>query len=414
MRKENESGAIVVEATLSLTAFVFAIFTILSVVNICYIQAKMGVALDMAAKEMAQYSYLYFKIGVDELEAQLNEGTEEARDVSKQTIDGVISITDSLSEARNSAASGDFDSMIENINNGADSVESLYKMYGDKVASDPKQFIIGFGKMAGNEIKEEAKVYLAQVMAKGFMQKNLKANENDDADAFLRRYRVVNGMDGLDFKYTAMMAYGSSNKMQLVCTYKVKVLQLLNIDFEFQFRQIAKTNAWGNGVSLIKPELSTSTEASIWDNPNALRRGKLFVIEEKKKFEYTSSGNGYDAYVNKNGENEFISIVSHDTKADSYSTVSKLKDVLREDYNNLYGGVSKLGEDIKVTNKSGESVTLKSPPDTRTYVLRVVIPADSDMSIVNQAKKELEKELGSNVRIEFVDSYGSPKRETKK
>ena len=61
MRKENENGAIVVEATISLSVFIFVIFTILSIVNICYIQAKMSTALDTAAREISQYSYLYFK-----------------------------------------------------------------------------------------------------------------------------------------------------------------------------------------------------------------------------------------------------------------------------------------------------------------------------------------------------------------
>ena len=45
MRKGNERGAIVVEATVSLTAFIFAIFTILSIVNVYYIQAKISMAL---------------------------------------------------------------------------------------------------------------------------------------------------------------------------------------------------------------------------------------------------------------------------------------------------------------------------------------------------------------------------------
>ena len=76
MRKDRESGAIVVEANLSLTAFVFAMFTILNVVNICYIQSRIGCALDFAAKEIAQYSYLYFKLGVDKKEVEMNQGTE--------------------------------------------------------------------------------------------------------------------------------------------------------------------------------------------------------------------------------------------------------------------------------------------------------------------------------------------------
>lgn len=407
---KKENGAIVIEATLSLTAFVFAIFTILNVVNICYIQARMGSALDSAAKEMAQYSYLYYKIGADKLEQKFNEGTEDARDVTKDTIDGVVGVMDSLSDAANSASSGEFDNMISSIESGANNVESLYNTYGDKVASDPKQFIIGFAKMAGNEIKEEVKVYLAQVIAKGLMKKNLKAFAEDDADAFLKRYHVINGMDGLDFNYTALMAYGSSNKIQLVCTYKVKVIQFFNINFEFQFRQMAKTNAWGNGVSLIKPEISTSKETTIWDNPSDLKRGQLFVIEEKKKFNYTDRGHGFDAYVNENGKNQFVTIVSHNVHLDSLDTSDELKNQLRADYMNMYNKVSGLGEEINVKDNSGSETTVHSDPNTRTYVVRMVVPDDSDMAMINQAIADFEREMGGKVKVEVITGYGSPSK----
>ena len=61
MKKEN--GAIVVEATISLTAFMFAILTVIMVLDICYTQAKIGIALNATAKEISQYSYLYSLTG---------------------------------------------------------------------------------------------------------------------------------------------------------------------------------------------------------------------------------------------------------------------------------------------------------------------------------------------------------------
>lgn len=65
-KTETGRGAIVVEATIALTTFIFAIFIILSVVDICYVQSKMSVALNSASKEMSQYAYLYSALGLDE------------------------------------------------------------------------------------------------------------------------------------------------------------------------------------------------------------------------------------------------------------------------------------------------------------------------------------------------------------
>lgn len=409
MRKDSESGAIVVEATISLTAFVFAIFTILSVVNICYIQARISSALDSAAKEIAQYSYLYFKMGLDKKEAELNKGTEEARETTEDTVDQTVLFMNALSDANNSASTLDFDGLKESINVGSKSVETLYHDYADKLADHPKEFIMGFAKLAGVELKEELKVYLAQVMAKGFMAKNLKAFKDDNPDAFLKRYRVVDGLNGLDFDYSALMAYGKSNKIQLVCTYDVQVIKLLNIDFKFKFRQIAKTNAWGNGISALKPDVSTGTvanEKSVWDYTDVMRRGKMIVYDEKKNFTYTDSGNGFDAYDNK--KNEFVTIVSHNTHEDSLNTSGKIKNQLRTDYNNMYGKVSELGETISVEKANGDKKTFKSDPETRTYNIRLVVPDDADMKMVNQAKAEFENEMGGNVHVTVVTGYGSP------
>lgn len=79
----NEQGAIVVEATISLTAFMFLIVTILTVINICYAQAKIGVAVNTTAKEISEYSYLYNLTGLREKQGDLYSEGEDA----KKTID---------------------------------------------------------------------------------------------------------------------------------------------------------------------------------------------------------------------------------------------------------------------------------------------------------------------------------------
>ena len=145
MRKGNERGAIVVEATVSLTAFIFAIFTILSIVNVYYIQAKISMALNSAAKEISQYSYLYYALGVDKYDAQLSEGTEDSKLTAEKTIDGVDTLIDSFTNAKQGANDGDFDKVIDAINSGEKTVESLVDLYGSQLEEDPKGFIAGAG-----------------------------------------------------------------------------------------------------------------------------------------------------------------------------------------------------------------------------------------------------------------------------
>lgn len=78
MRYKDEKGAIVVEATMSLTFFIFAMLLILSITNICLAQSKIGVALNSAATEISEYSYLYKLTGLNEKHKEWTEKGEEA------------------------------------------------------------------------------------------------------------------------------------------------------------------------------------------------------------------------------------------------------------------------------------------------------------------------------------------------
>lgn len=275
MRKGRERGAIVVEATISLSVFIFVIYTLLSVVNIYYVQAKMNTALTIAAKEISQYSYLYYKLGIDGFDETMSDGTEDAKSTATSTIDGVDSLISSLSDAEDGAESGDFDSMISSIESGVDDASSLVSMYQEQIGDDPMQFIIGMGKLAGNEIWEEVKSVVGAAMANMYMQKNLMEFDGDSADAFLKRHNVVDGVEGLDFEYTSILDTestgddGQSGMVQLVVTYDVEVIKLLNLDITYTFRHCAQTRAWGNGVFTAaaedEEEEETEDEGSFWD-----------------------------------------------------------------------------------------------------------------------------------------------------
>jgi hypothetical protein len=251
------------------------------------------------------------------------------------------------------------------------------------------------------------KVLLGKTLAKTFMEKNLMAHKDDNADAFLKRYRVVDGLAGLDFEYSALMAYGTSNQIQLCVTYDVSVIKLLNVDFTFTFRQVAKTTAWGNGISKIKPEENTSLEEStVWDNPSSTERGKIIVLEEKKNYTYTSSGQGFDAYNNAGGKNEFVTIMSVDTSMDTYKDANKIRYAMNSNYSKMETGVSKLDETIYVQNQSSATVPVTSNKDTRTYKVVLVVPADSDMTVVNKAVSDF-KANHPGVEVEVNTKYGS-------
>lgn len=410
MDKKKESGAVVIEATISLTVFIFMMFTILMMVDICYVQAKIGTSLDSAAKEISQYAYLYYKTNLDETQAKAAGNAASSKDTVKNTLSGVNEFINSMSEAGSSASSGDFNGMMDSINSGTQSVNSIITMYG-KELEDPKTFIMGMAGLVGSEGAEMAKNELfGKLLGRSLMKKNLVVSSGDNADNFLKRFNVVGGLDGLDFQYTSLMAYGETNVIRLVVTYEVKVIQFLNIDFKFKFTQTAKTHAWGNGVSLIEPHQEQKTSSSVWDL-GSTTRGKTIVLEEKKNYTYTSSGKGYDAYNNADGANEFVTIVSINTHNQTYTEVKGIKNKISSAFNSMNRGVSSLDEEIKVTTADGTETTVNSPVNTRTYKVIVVVPDDADMSLVEQAKQKFidsKASSGVKVEVEIKTGYGSP------
>jgi len=418
MRKESERGAVIMEGIISLTTFMFMMFTILSIVNICFIQSRMAVALNSAAKEISQYSYFYYKFGLDKANAKLSDGTEDSRQLADKTVTGVAQTIDLLAGAGSSLQQGAFDDAVSKIEGGVNNVDSLYTEYAERLKSDPKGFILGMGKMMANELAEEGKTLLCQLLAKTFMSKNLVAFKGDTADAFLRRYHVVDGMDGLDFDYTTFLQNGTSNLIQLVVTYDVKVIQLLNVDFTFTFRQCSKATAWGRGITKINPadsmpSPSADTQAvSAWNGDPGLgvNRGKYIINEEKSKYSYTDTNNGFDAYDNSGGKNEFITIVSVDAPLDTYQDPDQIRYKLNQEYGE--GNLDFTGT-ITSDDGNGNKVTITSDPSTRTQKIVLVVPDNADMNLVNQAVKDF-TDLNPEVKVEVKTGYGeSDKANTK-
>lgn len=248
MKQERERGAIVVEATISLTAFIFAILTILLVVDISYTQARIGTALNSSTKEISQYCILYYKLGLDKVAAAGLQGTDDARDAATKTVDGIAEFMDALSGTKSSWNEGDFEGALDSAGKAGDAVSDTASMWADKLAEDPKALIFGMGKLMAADGVDLGKSALGGALAKAFMKKNLRSAVEQDPEHFLKSHRVVGGIGGLDFQYSTLM-YGGEPTIQMVVTYEVEVIKLLGIDFKFKFRQCAISNVWGGGVS---------------------------------------------------------------------------------------------------------------------------------------------------------------------
>lgn len=279
MRKriKGEGGAIVIEATISLTAFMFLIVTILSITNICIIQARMTNALNATAKEIAQYSYLYSLTGFDESINGLNNAGESDTEKLKESfgdlgsfytnmqgigknVSGVLSDPKELTGEQLDEA---WNSIQGNAENAAAAVQAFGESFGE-VMDDPKKVIFGIGKLAAAYGFNELKDSLAQMLVKGLIKKHLVPEKGSNVESYLRGLGVVPDstsgkyFDGLNFDECTLIPIikkegdgddadsPSAYSIEIVVSvsYDVKLITMLPVDLTMRFTQSAKTHGW--------------------------------------------------------------------------------------------------------------------------------------------------------------------------
>lgn len=430
MRFKCNAGSVSIEATISLTAFIFAIITILTMVNICFVQAKMAVAIHSAAKEISQYSYIYSLTGFNESTAELAKGAAGTKKDVSEGIKNVNTVFNEIQKIGKTAKSTDitdpdavmksWDEISKSIDNGTSSAQEVEKKISE-MASDPKQLIIGMAKLLASEGLEVAKSKLiAAPISKQLVKKHLKSSKGDNAERFLKNLQVVpaaNGsyIDGLDFGDSTLFPYGS-NEIRIVVRYKVRIIPLLPIKKEFSFTQTAVTHGWLGGSltykstedSLKKKPVNANT---IWTTATIAERADLIRnmgIRELKDEGYLQTKGLTDVQVYNPEKNDFVMISSMNPLYSTTSEPIKVEDldeaILEKSLYNLVGKILSTTsglKQVKVSKGSGTE-TLNCYGATNTVVL--VIPEDPGLK--EKIEGVIKKMDTKGVKFDVVASYG--------
>lgn len=213
---------------------------LLSFVNLCIAQTRIGVALNQTAKEISQYTYIYSLSGLNEIQAELNDGVagvksdvENAEEAVFSSLNGIVGL------ARGDKST---DEVIETVGSSMDELEELAAKIAS--SSDRKAWVMSVLKICGNEGYEALKGLLGGALTKGLMQKHLVSVDGADSDSYLKRLGVVDGVKGLNTFNSALFVNGT-DEIQLICKYKISIVELLNREFTFSFVQTAHTKVWG-------------------------------------------------------------------------------------------------------------------------------------------------------------------------
>lgn len=201
---DTQEGAVIMEAAIALPVFMFLMITLYSVIQVAFIQARMSLALDCAAKELAEYAHVFYATGMNEsFSGTGGKSSELANKVSE---------------------------FLTTVGGNLGSVDS-----------ELGQFVTKAGEaIAGDSLSDYGKQGIGEAAGMQMMKKNMISGFNDNADAFMKRNRIKNlDMTGSNFLETG------SKKVFLRVNYDIELIKLFNLDFSFHLSSCAYTEAWG-------------------------------------------------------------------------------------------------------------------------------------------------------------------------
>ena len=245
--RTDDSGYIVVETVGAFVPFLLLVISILSLVNIVAVQARVHYAMTQAANTLSVYCYTLEILEMsNNLTALDNKAYKVAGELGsmKSDINAVVTALDSFSGIDRAAASA------------GDAARRAYG-WGEEAAGDPKaalQLLMNYGI---NELRNQAFEQLARPLVGRYL-----GNGDMTGDEYLRWARVVNrhtgktGLDALEFYQARNLGTGNSvlldrkGNVKLVVEYEIEyTFGGLPLPFKPTLRvtQTVITKAWLNG-----------------------------------------------------------------------------------------------------------------------------------------------------------------------
>lgn len=419
MKHGNEKGSFTIEAIMSLSIFMFAFVTIISLAAVAKAESTTQYAINQVAKEISRYCYIADRAAIAAgLNPDITPKSNETIDNVDGAIQSVFDFTDTfssslpgepsninaqLTELLSGNNAGDF----EAISNAA---QNVYSSFGP-IMDDPKGAISALVEVVA---KKGSSAFIsrviAQPMCKTLVPKYITSN--GDADATLEKMGVVNGLNGLNFSMSSFLMDGRT--INVVVVYQIKVYGFGIFDQTIVVKQTASTAAWITGNKLSDIAGSNSN----WEL-QPTERGKKFVSELKKENPHkgVKEGQGIDLY--DQDTNTFTSIHSINIYTSSYSDYNKettpkytlkdgpIKSQIKGYASELNKSVSKVDVDLKMSDGT-MCQTAKDDVTLRKTEVMIVVPRsaldDLDAkTTLNKIAGEIEAETGVKVNWTYRD-----------
>lgn len=235
----DDSGALAIEAVISMFFFTIAVLAIMFMSVMVRAQSMVQYAISQAAKEISGYYYIVDKLGLSSLTSGKSaHTTDEANEIIKNAVDFSSSAGNAVSFDLNSGTPGIDITKLDTVDTDSlkKAAESIKKM-------DVKDQLTGtLCVLAKSLINEGVSQIVAPFICDAVVPKYM-GGSREAADTRLRALGI-DGMDSIDFTYSSFLRDGRT--IQVVAIYKMDVSKLTfgMVSGELTFKQVATTAAW--------------------------------------------------------------------------------------------------------------------------------------------------------------------------
>lgn len=240
MLKKNAAGYIVVETTLSFTLFVLLVVSILSLINVVTVQARIHYALTQTANELSMYSYVLDALG---LSGDI-KGLDQTGHEVQEKIDGIVDDLNAI-EHGVTTVPGSTGEFFDNLDALTDAVRSLSNTAGE-IVDDPKGTFVKIVRFGLNGTKNFG---MQEAVMRPMLKKYLKSGSMS-AEEYLNRCGI-DGIYGLELGESVFI--DSRGDITIIASYDIDytfgLLPLPEGFTSIHVKQTAKTGAWLGGAS---------------------------------------------------------------------------------------------------------------------------------------------------------------------
>lgn len=292
--KNNQSGAIIVEASLTLTMFICLLASIIALTNLFVIHNRIQYALTQTSNTISHYGYLYTAVGLQSAEQQMNQKIKNDTKDLNQTAGSILEFSDSLNGlvttgggVVDSIQNQDFSniqSQLEStINSFNQTTGNAKTVIGDikNLVKNPKGLLIAIVQTFVAEAKSAIKSYIAQAISQCLVEDYLPTTSGVSADEYLKHMGVIDGTEGLDFNGSSIFDDEDCKIVDLVVQYDVEI-RFGFISKKIHMLQRSVAVAWTDGDGKYYPFEYNTDDGKTTETSQQEEKHTYYIVTNTK------------------------------------------------------------------------------------------------------------------------------------